>query len=162
MQVMNKVKYFVLFVGHSRSGSSITGALLDAHPNAVIGHEFHVFKNMLLHPDVYHSRDAIYTALTLSSQLSANHWRRSPSQRRHNMYIKDLWMGRFEDSLSVIGDKSAMSMTTLYMANRTLFLHLLGRLKALTGVPIKFVQVSRDECSGVHFSTSDTIFPCSL
>lgn len=148
---MNQVKYFVLFVGHSRSGSTITGALLDAHPNAVIGHEFHVFKNMLVYPDVYNSRDTIYTALALSSQLSAKHWRNTPSQRRHDMYIKDLWMGRFEDSLSVIGDKGAMSMSRLYLANKTLFLSLLHRLKAVTGVPIKFVQVSRDEFSGIHF-----------
>lgn len=143
MQVMNEIKYFVLFVGHSRSGSSITGALLDAHPNAMIGHEFHVFKNMLLHPDVYHSKDAIFTALTLSSQLSAKHWSSTPPQRRHNMYVKGLWMGQFEGNLSVIGDKGAMSMTTLYRADESLFLKLLRRLQTITGVPIKFVQVSK-------------------
>ena len=137
MQVMNEVKYFVLFVGHSRSGSSITGALLDAHPNAMIGHEFHVFKNMQLHPDVYHSKDAIFTA-----QLSAKHWSSTPPQRRHNMYVKGLWMGQFEGNLSVIGDKGAMSMTTLYRADKSLFLKLLRRLQAITGVPIQFVQVS--------------------
>ena len=142
LQVMNRVKYFVLFVGHSRSGSSITGALLDAHPNAMIGHEFHVFKNMLVHPDVYHSRGTIFTALALSSQLSAKHWRSTPSQRRHNMYVKGLWMGQFEGNLSVIGDKGAMSMTTLYRADKTLFHKLLNQLQTITGVPIKFVQVS--------------------
>lgn len=142
MQVVNEVKYFVLFVGHSRSGSSITGALLDAHPNAMIGHEFHVFKNMQLHPDVYHSKDAIFTALALSSQLSAKHWSSTPPQRRHNMYVKGLWMGQFEGNLSVIGDKGAMSMTTLYRADKSLFLKLLRRLQAITGVPIQFVQVS--------------------
>ena len=142
MQVMNEVKYFVLFVGHSRSGSSITGALLDAHPNAMIGHEFHVFKNMQLHPDVYHNKDAIFTALALSSQLSAKHWSSTPPQRRHNMYVKGLWMGQFEGNLSVIGDKGAMSMTTLYGADKSLFLKLLRRLQTITGVPIQFVQVS--------------------
>src|SRR4030042_2237983 len=33
------IKVFCMFIGYQRSGHSFIGALLDAHPNAVIGME---------------------------------------------------------------------------------------------------------------------------
>lgn len=35
----NEVKYFVQFLSFPRSGHSLIGSLLDAHPNAIISHE---------------------------------------------------------------------------------------------------------------------------
>lgn len=36
---------FCLFVGPNRSGTTVVGALLDAHPNALIGHEVDAFED---------------------------------------------------------------------------------------------------------------------
>ena len=41
------VETFVSFIGFGRSGHSFIGAVLDAHPNIVIGHEFHVLQECL-------------------------------------------------------------------------------------------------------------------
>jgi len=38
---------FVVFVGYSRSGHSLVGSLLDAHPEVVIAHELHALKHLL-------------------------------------------------------------------------------------------------------------------
>ena len=38
------VERFVLFIGHARSGHSIIGSMMDAHPNMVISHEFQVLE----------------------------------------------------------------------------------------------------------------------
>ena len=38
------VKTFVVFVGFARSGHSIVGALMDAHPDMVIAYEYNVYK----------------------------------------------------------------------------------------------------------------------
>ncbi len=35
----SKVHTFVLFVGYPRSGHSLIGSMIDAHPNAIIAHE---------------------------------------------------------------------------------------------------------------------------
>ena len=37
----------VMFVGQSRSGHSLVGSLIDAHPDAVIAHEIHALKHLL-------------------------------------------------------------------------------------------------------------------
>ncbi|MFX0095289.1 MAG: hypothetical protein ACFFBD_26380, partial [Candidatus Hodarchaeota archaeon] len=38
------LRTFILFIGSSRSGSSLVGALLDAHPNVIIAQERNVLK----------------------------------------------------------------------------------------------------------------------
>jgi len=37
--LFDKVRTYVMFVGYPRSGHSLIGSLLDAHPNVVIAHE---------------------------------------------------------------------------------------------------------------------------
>ena len=37
----------VMFVGQSRSGHSLVGSLIDAHPEAVVAHEIHALKHLL-------------------------------------------------------------------------------------------------------------------
>jgi len=41
------VEKFVSFIGYGRSGHSFIGAIMDAHPNVVIGHEYHVLQKCL-------------------------------------------------------------------------------------------------------------------
>ena len=43
-QVFAEVETFCLFIGYSRSGHTLVGSLLDAHPNVIIGHEMGVLK----------------------------------------------------------------------------------------------------------------------
>ena len=38
--VINHIKKFILFIGYPRSGHSIMGSLMDAHPHMVIAYEF--------------------------------------------------------------------------------------------------------------------------
>ena len=38
--VWNDVKHIILFVGHDRSGTTLVGSLLDAHPNIVVANEY--------------------------------------------------------------------------------------------------------------------------
>lgn len=36
---LSKIHTFVLFVGYPRSGHSLIGSIMDAHPNVIIAHE---------------------------------------------------------------------------------------------------------------------------
>lgn len=40
------VKTFVFFLGHSHSGHSIIGSLMDSHPHMVISHEVGIFRKL--------------------------------------------------------------------------------------------------------------------
>jgi len=42
--LFTEVRNYVMFLGHARSGGSLAGALLDAHPNAIIADEVDVFQ----------------------------------------------------------------------------------------------------------------------
>ena len=55
----DQVKTYCMFVGHARSGGSITGALLDAHPNIVLADEMDVLNQVA----AGFSRDQIYHML---------------------------------------------------------------------------------------------------
>src|SRR5262245_54048072 len=41
---LSSVRTFLLFIGHPRSGHSLVGSLLDAHPSMVVSHELDVLK----------------------------------------------------------------------------------------------------------------------
>ena len=58
------VEKFVLFVGYARSGHSIIGSFLDAHPSIVIAHEFMIFKKWLSHSgDTIRNKSALFNKL---------------------------------------------------------------------------------------------------
>ena len=46
LQVINGVKKMIVFAGNARTGSSITGSLMDAHPHVIMPHEYAIFKNL--------------------------------------------------------------------------------------------------------------------
>ena len=43
--VIDGIKTFVMFIGYPRSGHSIVGSLMDAHPHMVIANEFLLLRN---------------------------------------------------------------------------------------------------------------------
>ena len=43
--VVNHIEKFILFIGYPRSGHSIVGSLMDAHPHMVIANEFLLLRN---------------------------------------------------------------------------------------------------------------------
>jgi hypothetical protein len=43
-ELFDSVESYAMFIGYPRSGHSLIGALLDAHPNAAIAHELDVLK----------------------------------------------------------------------------------------------------------------------
>src|SRR5215470_5617425 len=46
IQSLQALQRLILFIGYSRSGHSLVGALLDAHPNIVVSHELHAVKQL--------------------------------------------------------------------------------------------------------------------
>ena len=126
------VRTFLLFVGHPRSGHSLVGSLLDAHPTSSCPTS-----------STCSSTSPPATAGASCSRLVLEHARANAAAGRkswgYSYAVPGQWQGRY-DRLEVVGDKRGRA-TTARLAERP---ELLDRLAATVGVPVSIVQVVRD------------------
>jgi len=126
------VETFCMFIGYPRSGHSLVGSLLDAHPDIVIAHELDAlqyFKAGL-------SIAEIYYLLLDNARLYAELGRR---WGEYEYAVPNQWQGRFR-RLRVIGDKKG-GASTMHLARDSRLLDLV-----LTRVPQRkrFIHVLRN------------------
>ena len=121
--VFDDIKYFLLFMCNPRSGHSLIGSILDAHPNIVISHELNV-----LHYFEYLNFDykRIYSMiLSNSRKLSES---KSRFQTGYNYNIPYKFAGDY-DKLTVIGDKQGEGNIQFIRFEPKLFLKILEIFK---------------------------------
>ncbi|MCF8332319.1 MAG: sulfotransferase [Bacteroidales bacterium] len=123
---------FVIFLGYPRSGHTLLGAMLNAHPDTMIAHEYHALKHIDQHENRYE----------LFAHLMAQHnWFASRGHKwtGYSYKIPSGWQGGYRE-LKVIGDKrGGASSRILYEdPNR------LERLQALIKIPVKVMIVHRN------------------
>jgi hypothetical protein len=128
---------FVLFVGYPRSGHSLIGSLLDAHPEAIVAHELHVLRYLRYG----FSREQIFALLLERSAEQASAGR---SFTGYDYVVPDQWQGRFT-RLRVIGDKRG-GTTIRKLSSRP---HLLPKLERVIGLPVHYVHVVRNPWDNV-------------
>jgi len=134
---LDAVNTFCLFVGHGRSGHSIVGALLDAHPNVILSDETDILKYLI----AGFGRKQLYRTLIFRSQKQARIQRRKSglNGKFYSYSVPGQWQGKFK-RLQVIGDSKA-SVTTKRLYKNP---NLLEQLKKCTGVALKVVHVVRN------------------
>jgi len=91
------IKKYLMFVGYPRSGHSLIGAILDAHPNIVLAHELDVLK-YIRHTK---SERAIFSMIVARSEWFAKNggvW------EGYVYKVPNQWQGKYRE-LKVIGDK---------------------------------------------------------
>jgi hypothetical protein len=136
--VLNKRKYkgidtFVMFIGYPRSGHSLIAALLDAHPNIVMGMEWGV----LSHIKMGYNKYQIFYSLVRNS--------RSFNRRKKNVWtdysyqVSEMWQGKFKN-INVIGDKLGGRTSIMIMDNP----ELLNQLERVMNKSIKLIHVIRN------------------
>ena len=145
---MSDVRRFVFFVGYPRSGHSIVGSMLDAHPNAIIAHEYNLFRLWAntRSGSNKHSRSHLFNALFKNSVESATTgWRSKDKVQKkgYSLEIEHQWQAKFQ-KLLVIGDKSGAVTTQLYESDPEKFLEMLKELKQTVGVPVRVIHVVRN------------------
>ena len=124
------LQVYCMFIGYPRSGHSLLGSLLDAHPEAMVAHE----------ADVLRYVQAGFRRLQLFSLILENS--RGYGARREIVYdytVPGQWQGRYR-RLRVIGDKKG-GRSTRRLATSP---ELLRRLRQAVGVPVRFVHVARN------------------
>jgi hypothetical protein len=162
------VQHYCLFVGHARSGGSLLGGLVDAHPNAVIADEVDIFPYL----EAGFEREQVFHILLERSQHQAKQGRsKAGRETQHTFFVPGQWQGRYE-TLHVIGNRKAGISTQHLRQNPNSYSQLrrfLGEkinLKVIFSVRNPFDTVStmnirsgRDLMNGIdtYFSNCETI-----
>ena len=139
--VIDGVKYFAIFLGFGRGGTTLVGALLDGHPNIVLGTDYQLFIKWPKWRRNHHKIVYLYTALYQYSIHYANYFRNNKG-KGYSFELHGGFNGRYNNSISVIGEKEAGSATVLYMSEHQEWIQTLKELQNTVKVPIKAVQVS--------------------
>ena len=131
------VRIYCMFIGHNKSGVSMIGSLLDAHPDAILSDE----ADALEYVQAGFSRDQIFHILLRQSYREARKGRITARRLQPYSYqVPDQWQGRYR-TLRVIGDSTAGSSTRSFASQPDL----LKRLKnTMRGTDLKFIQVIRN------------------
>jgi hypothetical protein len=103
-EMLSEVRTYCLFIGHARSGHSIVGALLDAHPAAVVSDELDAVRYFRRG----FSRDQLYRLSIDRAARQARNERRKRGRhgKTYSYFVPGQWQGRFRD-LKVVGDSTA-------------------------------------------------------
>ena len=136
-EVVRAVDTFCVFIGHVKSGGTLLGAILDAHPDALFADE----ADVLRYVNAGFSREQIFHLLAKGSRHAAMMGR--VTARRLEAYhfeIPGQWQGRSR-TLRVIGDTRA-GPTTRQLGVEP---RLIDRLeRTLDDVGLRFIHVVRD------------------
>ena len=145
-EVIVSIKKFVFFVGYARSGHSIVGSLMDAHPHVVIAHEFFLFKKFDELEQVPNDtcwRDNLFQAL-YKKNIKSTGGVRSSSAKGYTLKVEGLWEGTYDDHIEVIGDKSGGMTTLVYQSDKQKFKENFEKLKQNVQVPLRIIHVLRN------------------
>jgi hypothetical protein len=128
----SNLERFCFFIGYARSGHTLVGTLLNAHPEVVIAHELDAVRF------VRHGfrRPQLFSLLLQRDQQFGTMGR---NWSGYKYEVPGQFQGRFEQ-LRVMGDKRARS-SVLQIAQQP---KLLDRLRTVVKVPIRVLHVTRN------------------
>jgi hypothetical protein len=131
------VKTFCFFVGHNKSGASMLGGLLDAHPNAIVADEC----DALRYVDAGLGRDRLFYLLLRGSRSEARKGRVTARRLTPYSYaVPGQWQGRVATPL-LVGDSTTGTSTRRLGTDP----RLLDRVHdAMTGIDVRLVHVIRN------------------
>lgn len=127
-----------LFIGYPRTGASMLGALLSAHPNMVFAQDMHVTRAM----ELGFSREQIFSMILRNEREFVEQGAAGQGHKVGSKYsyaVPNQWQGRFE-KLLVVGDKQAPG-ATLHLAE---FPHLVTKLRDLLGIRVRIIHMIRN------------------
>ena len=144
--LFDQLERFCLFIGHGRSGSSLMGGLLNAHPNIVMSNELNVLQYMKENI----SRNELFNLIYYIARRQA----KSGSQGGggYSYAVPNQWQGRHREIL-VLGDRKAGATAIQISRNTKLF----SELKEWIGLPINFVHIVRNPFDTLATTVRKTI-----
>lgn len=126
------IRTYIMFIGYPRSGHTLIGALLDAHPNMIVAHEL----NALQYIRHGFSKNQVFSLLLSNSRSNAKAGRMCTG---YSYAVPNQFQGRYTD-LIVIGDKKGGGSAYLLKENPSL----LSIMEQRVGLPAKYIHVYRN------------------
>lgn len=139
-QVIKGIEKFVLFLGNGRSGSSILGTLMDAHPHVIIANQM---LKKGLNFEKSPSKTSLFNELYSKSAHDA-HGVRQFTKKGYTLGVNGLWQGKYDDYIEIIGDKCGGPIITSYFENREKFIRNYKLLEQTLLIPIRFIKPIRN------------------
>jgi hypothetical protein len=130
--LFDQVETYCMFLGYPRSGHSLVGSLLDAHPDVVLAHELDSVRLMRLG----FRRDQLFALILANERSFTDSGRRWTGS---DYRVPDQWQGAFR-RLRVIGDKKG-GQSTRRLNDRP---ERLEQLRRTVGVPLRVIHVIRN------------------
>lgn len=133
-----QVRTYCLFVGHGRSGHSIVGAMLDAHPNIILSDEL----DALQYVERGFTRNQVFSLSARTAEHQAGSHRRKSGRggRVYSYFVPGQSQGRATQP-RVIGDSRAAGAVKRLARDPAL----LARLRRLmAGIDLRVIQVVRN------------------
>jgi hypothetical protein len=143
-ELFNDIKTYCMFIGYPRSGHSVIGSLLDAHPNMVIAQEL----GALMYIHARFSRNQLFYLLL---ERSFEFTRGGRKWSGYSYKIPNQWQGKVQ-KLQIIGDKHGEGASLRLQARPWL----LQRLQKTVGVNIKFIHVVRNPFDNISTISKKT------
>ena len=144
---LRDVRTYLLFIGHGRSGHSIVGSLLDAHPEAIVSDELDAARFI----DRGFSRDQVLAlSLVRSARQAAGERRKAGRGGSTYSYLVPGWSnGRFAQ-LRVVGDTRAGGTVHRFASDPELVDRIDARMR---GLAVRYVHVVRNPYDNVSTMT---------
>ncbi len=131
------VETYCLFIGHTKSGNSMIGSLLDAHPQIILADEVHALQFV----EAGFSREQIFHILLRASRREAIKGRVTARRlQAYSWQVPGQWQGRYRD-LRVLGDSTSGSVTRTLAAQPALLEKLAG---TMGNVKLRFLHLIRN------------------
>jgi len=152
----DEVKTFIMFLGYSQPIDSLTGAILDAHPEILIPQQYDVLGNWKMFQDKHlqqlgQQKYMLFFHLQYLSTFQAlfRNQASKPSQfwlwtfKDDGVYynfVPGAWQGNTNGKLKVIGDSSGFVTSKKLHENHGNF-SILEEIQTVIGIPVKFIHI---------------------
>lgn len=131
--MFDNIEKYCMFIGYGKSGHTLIGCLLDAHPNVIIATELDALKEISLGI----SREALFHKLLSNSKQFVT--KRNCMWTGYSYRVPGQYQGTFTE-LKVIGDKKG-GMSSLRLRDNQ---QLLNKVQETVKVEIKFLHIMRN------------------
>ena len=145
--IIKHIKTFVFFIGHPRSGHSVVGSLLDAHPHMVISEQSGILKRIVRTPILTITKSNLFNAIWNNSYYmmqTGNRRSITDAPKNYTLFFDGLYQGSYDTYIDVIGDKQGGLPSIMFMENPKKFRTMLSKLQAVVDMPIKVIHVIRN------------------
>ena len=146
INIFENVETLLFFIGYPRSGHSLIGSLLDAHPEIVIAHELNAYPLF----EKGFSAEEVFSEIV---QNAIEFTRQGRNWMGYNYLVPNQWQGKFT-KIKIIGDKAG-GMTTRHFKQKTLN-DPIKYLKDITGKQIKMIHVIRNPFDNISTMVART------